>query len=133
MFLKAEMSASPQVNAVWAELSRRGIGIREMASALGYHPHFVTLIVNNWATNQRPRRRIEAFLLIPIWSRSAEFVARIPRIKFFGADPEALTNGELVELCARHGLLSRRKTGLSRADLLKRIDACFKSLNPSPS
>lgn len=124
------MSSCPQASAIWTELSRRGLGIRELAAALGYNPHFCTLVVNGWSDSQRARRRIEALLLTPVWASPEEFAARVPLIEFFGDDIDALTKEKLVKLCAKHRLLGRRRTGLLRSDLLARLTSHFQSTRP---
>ena len=115
----------PATNTVWAELCRRGLGTRDLAEAQGVSASYIDAVIKGTFTTERVRRRIEAFLRTPVWTSPEEFAARVPRIEFFGDDIEALTKAELVKLCAKHGLLDRRRTGLLRRDVLARLARHF--------
>lgn len=124
------MRDTAPANSIWAELSRRGVGIKDLAKETGYSPHFCTMVVNGWSASPRARRKIEAYLRTPIWSSPAGFNERLASIDYFCCDVETLSCPALIELCQRHNLMSGEGSRPLRSKLIQKLLNHQKTLTP---
>lgn len=63
----------------------------------------------------RSRRKIEAAFGQALWCTAVEFAERLPKIRFFGCDIEALTVPELVAKCRELGVMRVQSPNLPRS------------------
>ncbi len=125
--------AALQAMMIRTELIMRRMQQRELGAKLGWAVAYTYQVITGRSTCPRSRRKLEAYLRIPVWCPREEWAERLARIDFFGGiDIATLSVPKLVALCDARGLLGNRRTHLPRDYFLNLLEIHFAEKHQTP-